>query len=144
MIDYNVYRLIHLLGMFALYTALGGLFLHALNGGTKESNGNRKFVAIFHGVALFLVLLGGFGMLARIGQHPHQPWVLMKLGIWLAMGAVLMIPYRAPKLARPVWLLLPLLGMLAAWIAYNKPMMAEEPVENLVQEEAVVLSVDAR
>lgn len=136
MIDYQVYRLVHLFGIFALYLALGGLFLHALNGGTKESNTNRKSVAILHGVAMFLVLLGGFGMLARIGQHPHQVWVLMKLGVWLVLGAMMVIPYRLPALARPIWLALPLVGILAAWIAYEKPGQKDDyPVP---AEEAVV------
>lgn len=119
--DYQVYRMLHLAGIFALYLALGGLFIHVLNGGTKESNGNRKPIAIMHGIAMFLVLLGGFGMLARIGQHPHQVWVLMKLGIWLLLGAMVAIPYRIPSLARPLWLALPLVGILAAWIAFAKP-----------------------
>lgn len=126
MIDYQVYRLLHLVGILALYLALGGLFLHALNGGTKESNTNRKPVAILHGIAMFLVLLGGFGMLARIGQHPHQIWVLMKLGIWLLLGAMVAIPYRLPQVARPVWLALPLVGILAAWIAFEKPGQKDE------------------
>lgn len=144
MIDYTVYKLVHLFGIFALYSALGGLFLHALNGGTRETNGSRKFVAILHGVAMFLVLLGGFGMLARIGEHPHQIWVLMKLGIWLLMGAALMIPYRAPQLARPVWLVLPLLGILAAWIAFNKPMQRDAEPVPVAEEGVAALVIDAR
>lgn len=124
--DYQVYRMLHLVGIFAIYMALGGLFLHALNGGTKDSNSQRKPVAILHGVAMFLVLLGGFGMLARIGQHPHQIWVLMKLGIWLLLGGLIAIPYRLPQLARPFWLALPLVGILAAWIAFEKPGYSED------------------
>lgn len=136
MIDYQVYRYLHVLGIFALYLALGGLFLHALNGGTKETNTNRKPVAIMHGVAMFIVLLGGFGMLARLGQTPNQPWVYMKLGVWLVMGGLMVIPYRLPKLARPIWLLLPLVGVLAAWIAYAKP--GYSPDNSVPTEEAVV------
>lgn len=119
--DYQVYRYLHVAGIFALYLALGGLFLHALNGGTKETNANRKSVAIMHGVAMFIVLLGGFGMLARIGMSTSEPWVLMKVGVWLVMGGMIAVPYRLPALARPLWLMLPLVGVLAAWIAFAKP-----------------------
>lgn len=119
--SYNFYNLLHLFGIFLLFISLGGLFLHAINGGTKESNGARKLVAISHGVALFLILLAGFGMLARIEMSAAEPWVIIKLVIWLVMGAALVIPYRVPQLARPLWLMLPLLGLLAAWTALNKP-----------------------
>ena len=123
MISYSIYKLLHYFGLFLLFSSLGGLFLHAINGGTKESNSARKLVAISHGVALFIVLLGGFGMLARLGEVSGMlpTWVILKLVIWLVMGAMLVIPYRAPALARPMWLLLPALGLLAAWIAVAKP-----------------------
>lgn len=136
--SYQFYNLLHLFGIFLLFVALGGLFLHAINGGTKESNSSRKLVAISHGVALFLILLAGFGMLARIEMSAAEPWVLIKLGIWLLMGAALVIPYRAPQLARPLWLMLPLLGLLAAWTAVNKPGYEPEVPAPASAEEAAV------
>lgn len=121
---FAMYRLLHFVGVFALYLAIGGLFLHALNGGTKASNDNRKLVAITHGVAMFVVLLGGFGMLATFQRAgiatSHSPWVIAKFVIWAVMGAMIAIPYRVPSLARPLWLLLPLVGGLAAWVASAK------------------------
>lgn len=121
---FPIYRLIHLIGVFALYLSIGGLFLHALNGGTKESNQNRKTVAITHGVAMFAVLLGGFGMLATFQRagiaSSHDPWVITKLVLWLLMGAMIAIPVRVPALARPLWLALPFVGGLAAWVAQAK------------------------
>lgn len=122
MIPYEAYKLAHYFGIFMLMIALGALSLHAINGGDKASNTARKLVAISHGVALFLVLLGGFGMLARLGLTSGLPvWVWIKLGIWLLLGALLVIPYRVPKLARPLWFFLPLLGIAAAAVAIYKP-----------------------
>ena len=69
MINYQVYKLVHLFGIFLTLISLGGMYLHAMNGGTKETNASRKLSAIGHGVGLFLVLLGGFGMLARALGH---------------------------------------------------------------------------
>ena len=123
MISYRGYKLVHLLGVIALFLALGGLTFHAASGGTR-SEGARKLVAITHGLALFLVLLGGFGLLARLGDMHGTGWpgwVWTKLVIWLVLGAALAIPYRKPELAKPLWIFLPLLGGLAAYMAIYKP-----------------------
>lgn len=123
MVSYSVYKVIHLLGVIALFLALGGLTFHAASGGTR-SGPARRLVPITHGVALFLVLLGGFGLLARLGMSQGSSWpgwVWTKLVIWILLGGALALPYRKPELARPLWILLPLLGGLAAYMAIFKP-----------------------
>lgn len=76
--------------------ALGGVTLHVLNGGTKEF-ANRKMIAITHGIGLFLILLGGFGMLARLGIiWPWPGWIVAKFIIWLAYGGLLTLVYKKP------------------------------------------------
>lgn len=142
MMSYQFYLLLHLLGIGALFFVLGGLFLHAVNGGTKETNAMRKPSAIMHGVALFLILLSGFGMLARIGASTSELWVALKVAIWVAMGAAIMVPLRAQQLARPLWFAVPLVLMLAGWIAHTKPgQTVEIPSSDVVDE--VVVDVDA-
>lgn len=130
MMSYQFYLLLHLLGIGALFFALGGLFLHAINGGTKETNAMRQPTALMHGIALFLILLSGFGMLARIGGSTSDMWVLLKVLIWVVMGASIMIPLRARTLARPLWYAVPLVLMLAGWIAHAKlGQTIDEPAE---------------
>jgi hypothetical protein len=112
------------IGIVLVMAALGGLALHGFNGGTRASNGAHRLMASFHGAGLLLVLVGGFGMLARLGfthgaNFPGRLWV--KLAIWLALGAGLMLPYRRPALAEPLLLLPPVLGGLAAYMAIYKP-----------------------
>lgn len=124
MIPYAVYRIVHFFGIFLLFVSLGGLAFFAANGGTRETNASRKLVAALHGVAAFLVLLGGFGLLARLGVMHGEGfpgWVWAKLGIWALLGAAIMIPYRTPALARPLWMSLPVLGGMAAYLAIYKP-----------------------
>lgn len=123
MISYSVYKVAHLLGMFLLFTILGGISLHVLNGGTRESNVGRKLVAALHGVALFVILLSGFGMLARLGmvRGGLPGWIWAKLAIWVLLGAFGTLPYRKPSLAKPFLFLLPLLGALSAIFAIYKP-----------------------
>jgi len=123
MIPYTVYKLLHLVGIFLLFSAVGGIALHALNGGTRQSNTARRLVAAIHGGALFVILLGGFGMLARlqIVQGMLPGWVWGKLLIWGAMVFIAVLPYRRPRAARWVLLASPLLAGAAAYLALYKP-----------------------
>ncbi len=81
-------------------------------------------MAFFHGLGVFLILLGGFGMLARLGivRGTSWPgWVWAKVAIWAVLSAAAFLPYRFPALARPILVLLPVLGGIAAYMAIYKP-----------------------
>jgi hypothetical protein len=121
--SYEFYKVIHFYGILTLFTILGGIALHALNGGTREANTGRRLVAAFHGVSLFLILAGGFGMLARLGMAEvgWPGWLLGKLAIWATLAVFGMLPYRRPALAKPALLLWPVLGAVAAWLVVVKP-----------------------
>jgi hypothetical protein len=118
------YNVVHIVGIVLVMSALGGTALHALNGGTRQTNRARGLVAGLHGAGALLVLVGGFGMLARLGfRHGANfpGWLWVKLAVWAAAAALLVVPYRRPALARPVYLALPVLGGLAAYMAIYKP-----------------------
>jgi hypothetical protein len=124
MFPYALYKVVHILGIALLMTALGALALHALNGGLRRDNRARALVGAMHGVGLLLVLVGGFGMLARLGfRHGAMfpGWLLVKLAVWLLLGAAVALPYRRPTLARWMLVLVPLLAGLAAYMAVYKP-----------------------
>lgn len=125
MISYSVYRLVHLVGIFLLFVVLGGLSYGATRTGTAgASPRRRRLAAVLHGVALFIVLLGGFGLMARLGiVHglAWPGWVWAKMAIWLLAGAAVVIPKRKPEWAPGLFVLLPVLGGLAAWLAIFKP-----------------------
>ena len=124
MISLLTYKLVHILGLALVMTALGAMSLHAANGGTRESNGARKLVGALHGIGMFLILLGGFGMLARLGiMHggSFPGWIWAKLTIWVLAGAAAAIPARRPALARPMLVVVPLLAAIAAYLGLYKP-----------------------
>lgn len=123
MIAYEIYKVIHLFSMFLLFTILGGIALHALNGGTRDTNQGRRLVGALHGIALFLILLGGFGMLARLGivQAGLPGWIWAKLAIWVALPVIGTMPYRKPATAKAMLLALPVIGALSAYFAIYKP-----------------------
>ncbi len=119
---YEVYKILHIIGLVSIWAALGGATLHAMNGGTKATNPSRKLVAATHGIGLFLMLLGGFGMLARLGLTQGLPgWAIAKVVLWLVVGALLAVPLRVPSLAKPLWFAMPLFAGLGAWLALSKP-----------------------
>jgi hypothetical protein len=120
-LSYTVYKALHLLGIMLTVAALGGMAVHAANGGTRAESRTRALAAALHGVGLLLVLVAGFGMLARLGGSAASGWVLVKLGIWLTLAAAAMIPYRRPPLARAVFVAVPLLAALAGIVALTKP-----------------------
>lgn len=124
MFSHQFYNVVHIVGIVLVMTALGGLTVHTFNGGTRASNRAHPLMAALHGIGLLFVLVGGFGMLARLGflHGTNFPgWLWVKLVIWLALGAALMLPYRRPSLAKPLLFLLPVLGGLAAYMAIYKP-----------------------
>ena len=124
MLPYTFYKVVHIIGIVLLMSALGAATIHVLNGGTRETNRARGLVAGLHGTGALLVLVGGFGMLARLGfKHGSMfpGWLLVKIAVWLVLSATLMLPYRRPGLSRPLYLALPVLGGLAAYMAIYKP-----------------------
>jgi hypothetical protein len=120
---YTVYKLIHFLGMFTLLTTLAASCMHVLGGGTRVNNPYRRALGAVHGVSAFLILLGGFGMLARLGivQGGLPVWIHLKLAIWVLLSAAFVLVYRGARLARIVLMAMPLVAALAAAIASYKP-----------------------
>lgn len=121
MIPFLVYKTFHVVGVMLIVAALGGMAVHAANGGPRAQSLTRRLTTATHGLGLLLVLVAGFGMLARLGGSAGSGWVLIKLVIWLALGAAAVVPYRRPQLARALFLIVPLLAALAAIVAITKP-----------------------
>lgn len=123
MFPFTFYKVVHLLGVVMLFTALGGTVLHALNGGSRESNAGRALVGALHGISLLLILIGGFGMLARLGLINGWPgWVHAKLAIWVLLPLLGWLGARKPQYSRITMVLMPVVGGVAAWLAIYKPL----------------------
>lgn len=122
MISYSIYKIIHLLGVMMVFLSMGGVIMHAINGGGREHSW-RKPVAITHGIGLLLALVGGFGLLARIGvmQGALPGWVIAKLVIWLVFAILVGVTIRKKSLAKPFWIFTLILGVVAAYLAGSKP-----------------------
>lgn len=120
---YIAYKLIHFLGIFMLITALAFTCAHVVRGGTRADNPHRRALGVTHGIAAFLILLGGFGMLARLGivQSGLPGWIHFKLGVWVVLAAALALAYRSRLAARVLLVVVPLLAVAAGATALLKP-----------------------
>ena len=122
MFSHEFYNVVHIVGLVLLMTGLGGVA--SLAGTDKRSVWIRRSVAGSYGLGVFLILLGGFGMLARLGivaGTSWPGWVWAKVIVWVVLGAAAALPYRFPRTAVPLMLLVPLLGGTAAYMAIYKP-----------------------
>lgn len=117
----QLYVVLHVLGIILTFMALGAAALHAGNGGTRETNPQRGLLGAVHGVGMLLILVAGFGMLAKKFGGGLPGWVHPKLLIWLLLGAAPVLIARKPGSARLMWILLPLLGAAAAYLGVNHP-----------------------
>jgi hypothetical protein len=114
------YKNLHLFGLFLSMTSIGGIAIHAANGGTKASSSTRMLTASVFGVGMLMVMAGGFGQAARLGLSNTSlfpNWLWAKIAIWFLVAILSVLPYRIRALATPVYLLVPLLGGLAAYLA---------------------------
>jgi hypothetical protein len=119
---YEVYKVLHLAGVFMVVMSTAGLAMHVANGGTKD-HAFHKPAMRFHGFGLVLVFVAGFGLMARIGimGFPWPLFVFLKIGIWLTFGGLGAMVYRKPEMASKFWWIVWLLAATAAWVAVYKP-----------------------
>ena len=85
MIPYPVYKLFHFLGIFLVFVSLAAVALHAATGGTREENPFGKLLSWMHWVGVSLIVIAGFGMLARLGVSHGEifpGWVWAKIAVF--------------------------------------------------------------
>ena len=83
------YLIIHLTGISLLALGVGGM----MAGGEK-----RKTFAMLQGLGLLVMLVSGFGLIAKLGGgFPH--FAIVKIVLWLVIG---MLPMLFRKLKTPL------------------------------------------
>ena len=117
-----IYYPIHFFGIFLLFMSLGAMCVYCRNGGTKEDNPSRKFLAITHGVGLLLSIVGGMGLMKAYAyaQGGFPGWITFKLCVWLVFGMATMLVYKMPKKATLFFFIFCLLGFFAGLAAKFK------------------------
>lgn len=126
MFSRELYEIVHLVGIALVMLAFGGIASHASAGGAFKGLGSQRALRIAHHAGMFLILLGGFGMLARIGIAKggiasFPGWLWAKIVVFLILGGTVALPFRRPQLAWPAFFAAPLLVGLAVYFALFKP-----------------------
>jgi hypothetical protein len=115
---YQFYQIMHLVGVFMVFLAYGGLIVRSATG--SENKDVRRLGAITSGLGLLLILVGGFGLLARL-NYGWPGWVLVKVAIWLVLGAMIVLINRKPQFSQIFWWMTIILGLIALLMVVLKP-----------------------
>jgi hypothetical protein len=120
--SYEFYKIIHVTGIILLFASLGGFATFRVFA-TKESNRKAyKTLAMTHGISLLIVLVAGFGLIARTGiaEGGFPLWIYGKLGIWLLAGGIFTFIKKGPLPLFGNLTVVTLLGVLATVLAVLK------------------------
>ena len=108
--DLVTLKTLHIAGVVALFSSLGATML----GGS-----NKKGASILHGISLVLILLVGFAMLEKPPMDKY--WWMIKIGLWLFIGAAPVLAKRKVIPAPAVLTLCLIAAVAAAWLGLKKP-----------------------
>ncbi len=88
----TTYYIIHVISGFLLTAFTFAAFAAP----TPET---RKRTLMLTGILSLTMLVGGFGLLARLGYSASAPWVLIKVACWLVLSGLAGMVYRKPEKA---------------------------------------------
>ena len=109
----SVYQLMHLISGFLLVAVT----FQAFAAPTPE---RRRSSLITSGILSALMLIGGFGLMARL-QYDWNIWVFVKIGAWLVISALTGIAFRRPELKYTLSMIGAIAIVTAVWAVYTKP-----------------------
>ena len=111
---YQLYQIIHVLSLLLL-TGLGFALI---------ATDNDKPLRKFYGIFSFLVLLGGFGLMAKLGYtFKANPWISVKLVMWILLAVGLPIVLKRLSLSKPVLMLsYGVILFIAVYSVYLRPL----------------------
>ncbi len=118
---YELYKVIHLLGLFLLISGLITAFTLTSNGHALAGK-VKTFAFALHGLGLVLILVSGFGLLARLGLAREMPvWAYIKLIIWGVYALYISVIKRKGQIGWPLYVSMLSVFLVAAYLAVYKP-----------------------
>lgn len=118
MFSHATYKVIHLLGIFLLFSGMGGLWAVAVSSSETFRTSIRRLAIAAHGAGMLLILVAGFGMMARLQiSHSWPLWIWIKVVIWVLLAGYPVLLKRQQKPSGILFFLAPVLGAVAAYAA---------------------------
>ena len=83
----------------------------------------RRRTMMYSGIASLLVLVGGFGLLARLGMDMASlpAWLYAKIACWLVLSAIGGMAFRRPGLRGVLTLVTLLVVTAGVYLVYLRP-----------------------
>ncbi|MGC6467057.1 MAG: hypothetical protein ACON38_07735 [Akkermansiaceae bacterium] len=111
--DPGIYKIIHFVGLFALFTGIGALITV-----DHKKPAARILPSALHGIGWLLLLVSGIGMWHKM--HGGFPvWIIGKFVILLALGAIVALIKREKIPSLFLYLIAITLGSLAAYLGFS-------------------------
>jgi len=110
----SFYSILHVFSLFVLTAQTYMAF-------ANPAPENRKRTMIITGIASLLVLISGFGMIAKVYDNHFAGWMIVKLVCWLAFSALAGFAYRKVNLRGPLAFAGLTLVLIALFMVYLKP-----------------------
>jgi hypothetical protein len=108
------YHILHIAGLLSLFIGFGAVLA-----------GDSKKGMKWHGIGLVIMLVAGFGMLAKLGLMKSMPvWVYVKMGVWLVIGFLPVLSKKQVLSRGVVVLIAALLAAFAASLGYPETRLA--------------------
>ncbi len=114
-----IYNILHITGLIMLFLGYGALLGRSMTG--INDTRVRKLGSITSGIGLLLILVAGFGLIAKIYGNSFQGWMIVKLIIWIALCGLIAVINRKSTLALLLWWGLIALGAMASALVYLRP-----------------------
>lgn len=107
----------HIVHVFSVLILTGYTF-YAFGNPAPEG---RRTVLMMTGIASLLILITGFGLIAKMGYSMTQLWIGLKIVVWLALSAIAGIAYRRRQIVKLLTVIASALLLVALYAVYVKP-----------------------
>lgn len=111
----QIFYFLHFAGLASLFLGMG-----AILGMGEDRKHVNKFVGIFHGIGIVLILVGGFGLLG-VMKTGFPGWIIIKLVLWVCLSMIMILAKRKICTPKATAILGLILGLIAIAMCLLKP-----------------------
>ena len=107
------YTVVHFVGISLLVVSLGGMIQFSIT----NSGASKTHLMLMHGVALLLIAVSGFGLIAKLNLS-FSIWLILKILVWIIFGGLATLIFKLNQKLF-LYLIIPVLVGAAAYFAQH-------------------------